>query len=530
MKEIKVTVISSSELELQEPAEKGDRINLATLNKIDSTFISNLIEKQKNDEMNKRVHEARLNWEKEYGAKENELKAKFEKNLSEKTLELKDEHQKKIDDLNDKISKLMSQIEADEAKKKTEKDLLIAETEKKYSTRIQELEDKLNQANADYSHEIENIKSHNALDIKELESKLEIEKAAQEKIKTDVENQYQKQISELQNQLSLVEKQNEFDKQTAEKEIEQKFKNQISDLEKEKELLKSTKEIEVLKAQKEREDEIAKYKNEAEEFKSRYSELLRTKSSLNVKMIGENLESWCNNSYETARTYGAFKNCTWKKDNTLVKNEGENGSGTKADYIFKAYANEQHDFVITSACLDMKSENPDSTTKKKNADHYKKLDSDRTKKGCEYAILVSELEMKSDNDIPVMKVHEYPNMYVVRPSYFLTFLGILMNLGQKYADIVNAKVREDEKFKTGEDIKKEFEQLKDTYLNKPLNTLTSKVESIRKDANTIIEKGTAISKLADEIITSSLESMKKKIEKLSIELPKIENKVDALKN
>ena len=65
-----------------------------------------------------------------------------------------------------------------------------------------------------------------------------------------------------------------------------------------------------------------------------------------------------------------------------------------------------------------------------------KLDKDRIKKGCEYALLVSELEWNSDNDVPIKKVPEYEKMYVVRPQYFITFLSIVYSFGMKYKDLL----------------------------------------------------------------------------------------------
>ena len=95
----------------------------------------------------------------------------------------------------------------------------------------------------------------------------------------------------------------------------------------------------------------------------------------------------------------------------------------------------------------MKNENPESKTKKKNADYYKKLDSDRTKKNCEYALLVSELEMDKFNDAPIVKVTDYPKMYMVRPPYFIAFLSIIESLGKKYKDLLEKVNKEIAKMK-----------------------------------------------------------------------------------
>ena len=87
------------------------------------------------------------------------------------------------------------------------------------------------------------------------------------------------------------------------------------------------------------------------------------------------------------------------KDNKVLQNEDEL-KGSKADYIFEIYATEdkKEEDLLTSVCLEMKDENPDSKVKKTNEDYYKQLDLNRKKKNCKYALLVSNLDLSSSND------------------------------------------------------------------------------------------------------------------------------------
>ena len=77
--------------------------------------------------------------------------------------------------------------------------------------------------------------------------------------------------------------------------------------------------------------------------------------------------------------------------------------------------------------FEMKNEGDKTATKHKNEDFFKKLDDDRKKKNCEYAVLVSMLEPESDlyNNGIVDVSHRYPNMYVVRPQFFLPIIALL---------------------------------------------------------------------------------------------------------
>src|SRR5690606_16856963 len=62
-----------------------------------------------------------------------------------------------------------------------------------------------------------------------------------------------------------------------------------------------------------------------------------------------------------------------------------------------------------------------------NEDFLAKLDADRNKKNCEYAVLVSLLE--SDNELynsGIVDVsHKHPKMYVIRPQFFIPIITIL---------------------------------------------------------------------------------------------------------
>ena len=137
-----------------------------------------------------------------------------------------------------------------------------------------------------------------------------------------------------------------------------------------------------------------------------------------VKMVGEELEQHCETEFNLMRN--AFPNATFEKDNTVEE-------GTKGDYIFRAYDEDGTEYL--SIMFEMKNEEDGSTHKKRNRDHFDKLDRDRTKKNCEYAVLVSTLE-KDDKfynqgivDVSLQSGHDL--MYVIRPQFFIPLLSIL---------------------------------------------------------------------------------------------------------
>ena len=89
--------------------------------------------------------------------------------------------------------------------------------------------------------------------------------------------------------------------------------------------------------------------------------------------------------------------------------------------------------------FEMKNEADTTATKHRNEDFFKKLDDDRRKKGCEYAVLVSMLEPESElyNQGIVDVSHKYPKMFVVRPQQFITIITLLVNANKKSIELQN---------------------------------------------------------------------------------------------
>ena len=146
------------------------------------------------------------------------------------------------------------------------------------------------------------------------------------------------------------------------------------------------------------------------------------KIKMSTKMVGESLELHCENEFNTIRAM-AFPRAVFDKDNDIR-------SGSKGDYIFRDL--DEDGTEIVSIMFEMKNENSETASKKKNEDFLKELDKDRNEKGCEYAILVSLLEADSDlyNTGIVDVSHRYQKMYVVRPQFFIPIITLLRNAAQ----------------------------------------------------------------------------------------------------
>lgn len=224
-------------------------------------------------------------------------------------------------------------------------------------------------------------KLENDLKLKDTENKLAVEQAISAKDKT---------IDSLSNELSLKEK--EF--QLKETSMKESYESKLKD----------------------KDEQIAYYKD----FKARQS----------TKMIGESLEQHCSTEFNKLRSL--FKNCYFEKDNDAK-------TGSKGDFIFRAYADDEHTSEIVSIMFEMKNEADQTATKHKNEDFFKELDKDRKEKKCEYAVLVSLLELDNEYyNVGIVDVsYQYEKMYVIRPQFFIPLITLIKDLASKSLEYKN---------------------------------------------------------------------------------------------
>ena len=219
----------------------------------------------------------------------------------------------------------------------------------------------------------------------------------------DVLEQMKKQLSEKDNLITKL------NGDLANKEIETKLK--VSEA-----LSEKDRQITELKAISDADkDSFRKQLADKDELIAYYKDF---KAKQSTKMIGEDLEQHC--LYEFNRVRPLFRNAYFEKDNDASK-------GSKGDFIFRDFDDEGTEIV--SIMFEMKNEADETATKHKNEDFLAKLDKDRKDKGCEYAVLVSLLEMDNDtyNEGIVDMSHKYEKMYVIRPQNFIPIITLLRN-------------------------------------------------------------------------------------------------------
>lgn len=348
--------------------------NCGQVFQVDEADYASIVSQVKNAEFDAEVDRRLAELHERHKAEQELATAKteqsFQKQLSSKELELSNKDAE--------ISRLKSSAESELAKVKGEKDAEIARLKS----------------------QLENI---------EAQKKSELTLALAEKDKTIAQLNSTIEQNDNKMQLAVME-----ERSKAQQAVQQK-ENEITQLRTSVELEKREAQIHEAALVKRHEDELRMKQEQVDYYKD-----LKTKMS--TKMVGETLEQHCSIEFEQY-IRPMMPNAYFDKDNDA-------SDGTKGDFIFR---DSEDGTEYISIMFEMKNEMGTTATKHKNDDFLKKLDEDRKKKGCEFAVLVSLLEAENDlyNNGIVNKSHLYPKMYVIRPQFFVPFINLLVQASKK---------------------------------------------------------------------------------------------------
>ena len=213
------------------------------------------------------------------------------------------------------------------------------------------------------------------------------------------------------------------------------------------------------------------------------------KTRMSTKMLGETLEQHCALEFEQ-KLRSFYPNAYFEKDNDVV-------GGTKGDFVFRDYA-EDGTLEYISIMFEMKNESDTTSTKHRNEDFLKKLDEDRRKKGCEYAVLVSLLEPDNElyNGGIVDKSHRYEKMYVIRPQFFVPLITLLVSTSRKSLDIRKQLFEAQQQSIDITHFEEDIEEFKDKFgrnfrlasekFQKAIEEIDKSIEHLQKIKNNLI--------------------------------------------
>ena len=300
---------------------------------------------------------------------------------------------------------------------KTEQELVTEKAKQTLQSQLNQKELELGSKAA----EIERLKSEKDSEIALLKSKLDGIEAQKKSEMTAALAEKDREIAALSStiaqnnsklQLAVIEERNKAQEKVQAKDTE------ISQLRAAIELEKREAKINETSLIKQHEEQL-RLKQEQIDY---YKEL---KTKMSTKMVGETLEQHCYFEFEQY-IRPLMPNAYFDKDN-------DSSGGSKGDFIFRDY---EDGVEYISIMFEMKNEMDTTATKHKNEDFLKKLDEDRKKKKCEFAVLVSLLE--ADNELYntgiVNKSHLYPRMYVIRPQFFVPFINLLVQTSKKSSE------------------------------------------------------------------------------------------------
>ena len=254
---------------------------------------------------------------------------------------------------------------------------------------------------------------------------------------------------------------------------------------------------------------VEKFQAEKEGLEKEVELYKNFKAKRSVKLLGEDLEQHCYALYNQM-LLPVMPNATFDKDNESVREEGESAR-TKGDFIFR---DKEDGIEYISIMFEMKNESDVSTNKHRNADFYAKLDSDRKKKGCEYAVLVSMLELDNDLFSGINVVPGYEKMYMVRPDNFLSIITLLVQAAKNSLDAKKQLAVAKSQTADVTHFEEQLEDFKNKFSKNVLNAKNRYDDAIKGIDDTIDK----LQKIKDALKLSAghLDTAEKKLDDLTI--------------
>ena len=344
--------------------------------------------------------------------REAQLRAAFEKDVAHAVDKARSESAREAAEREGTIASLSSQVEALKARQEA----AVGEAQKSAEQRIAALEQRIALLMRDAEAREQAIEADRDLAVSRATEELAAQLA---EARVDAERrdaEYQGEVAMLRQQAADRERTAVAERDLAVKTATSELSMRLAALEGEAKQTEAVLRQQLVEEQSFRERALREKDDEIERIRNQ-------RAVLSTKMLGESLEQHCEIEFNKVRAF-AFPRAEFGKD-TVAVSEGEGDRATKGDYIFRECGEDGTEII--SIMFEMKTEQEDGTGHKTNESHLKKLDNDRRKKGCEYAVLVSTLEPESElyNQGIVDMSWKYEKMFVIRPQFFIPLIGLL---------------------------------------------------------------------------------------------------------
>ncbi|WP_322901891.1 DUF2130 domain-containing protein [Mycoplasmopsis felis] len=510
-KKIKISIkdINNYEFYIQENAQAGDYIDLkdflnlntSAITEIISTIKSNFSDAEKESLKNKYYEEFKeqysnsvLNSKEYLNLKEQKIKE-----LNELQNNLRQEYElKKEKDIVEVIKKEQQRFN----------ELLESKTESievKTKESFFELERKLNKEKDELNQIINKLKQEKEY-LNQIKSKeIDNEKLILESKFNEEKQRHQKEKDELNQIINKLKQEKEYLNQIKSKEIdneklilESKFNEELNKKEneiKEKQLtIQNLNEKIDLKNQ-----ESQKLSKDLEETKNQLEITNKSRRFNSTKEVGEVYEDHLMNLLNEA--FSLDELVVFHKANQIIENN-------KPDFEIVFYKKNIHNKKepIGSIIIEAKNKSTETGTKK-NEDFISKLNKDKINYKADYAILSTELNPQEE--IFIKRVPNFDDIYIVRWENLINLIRLLREVLLKKSELIISQIE----FNNKEYILNEFNKFVQDNIEKNINIVNAKIDSISNTALSIEQEAKKIYDLIDEIKRNSFKKLNNTFEK-----------------
>ncbi|WP_322911007.1 DUF2130 domain-containing protein [Mycoplasmopsis felis] len=510
-KKIKISIkdINNYEFYIQENAQAGDYIDLKDFLNLNTSAITEIITTIKSNFSDAEKETLKNKYYKEF-------KEQYSNNVlnSKEYLNLKEQKIKELNELQNNLRQeyeLKKEKDIVEVIKKEQQrfnELLESKTESievKTKESFFELERKLNKEKDELNQIINKLKQEKEY-LNQIKSKeIDNEKLILESKFNEEKQRHQKEKDELNQIINKLKQEKEYLNQIKSKEIdneklilESKFNEELNKKEneiKEKQLtIQNLNEKIDLKNQ-----ESQKLSKDLEETKNQLEITNKTRRFNSTKEVGEVYEDHLMNLLNEA--FSLDELVVFHKANQIIGNN-------KPDFEIIFYKKNIHNKKepIGSIIIEAKNKSTETGTKK-NEDFISKLNKDKINYKADYAILSTELNPQEE--IFIKRVPNFDDIYIVRWENLINLIRLLREVLLKKSELIISQIE----FNNKEYILNEFNKFVQDNIEKNINIVNAKIDSISNTALSIEQEAKKIYDLIDEIKRNSFKKLNNTFEK-----------------
>lgn len=253
-------------------------------------------------------------------------------------------------------------------------------------------------------------------------------------------------------------------------------------------------------------DDYKSLLDKLEEYENKHNRRLQ----MNSKIIGEDLENWCENQFNDS--FQQVNDVKFEKTTKSIH-------GKKPDFLFTVLT--KNNKKIASIVLEMKTDNGENKTR--NDSFLETLELNRKNFEAEFGLLVTNLELK--DEFIIRKAMGYESLFLVRPEHFVYVLILFRLIYSKCDLLMNELKSEATTSQHVLDVINEFSNFKEDLFQSSLKNINSQLDKIYEAANKIQVQVDNINESIRLIQSKHLQTVQNKIESFTKKIQRKEDKL-----